>query len=212
MGVCAHPHGPPRTSGGIPATGAQPGRVPTAVPLLWQQQLPRLAGQRVDPLGPGRRPRGSRQLLQDPGAGLWAAGPRLQHLQGGGRPAGAWAPWGGAEEPGAQDARGWGWGWLLWSHPEWGWTRLPSVPLPLPCQGGCITKLETFIQEHLRVIGAVGVGIGCVQVRGWGGPGPGGRRGRRGLALCCAHAGPVPQVFGMIFTCCLYRNLKLEHY
>ncbi|XP_030893197.1 CD151 antigen isoform X1 [Leptonychotes weddellii] len=30
-------------------------------------------------------------------------------------------------------------------------------------EGGCITKLETFIQEHLRVIGAVGVGIGCVQ-------------------------------------------------
>uniref|UniRef100_A0A2K6U599 Tetraspanin n=1 Tax=Saimiri boliviensis boliviensis TaxID=39432 RepID=A0A2K6U599_SAIBB len=48
--------------------------------------------------------------------------------------------------------------------------------------GGCITKLETFIQEHLRVIGAVGVGIACVQV------------------------------FGMIFTCCLYRSLKLEHY
>jgi hypothetical protein len=34
-----------------------------------------------------------------------------------------------------------------------------------PCQGGCITKLETFIQEHLRVIGAVGIGIACVQVR-----------------------------------------------
>lgn len=48
--------------------------------------------------------------------------------------------------------------------------------------GGCITKLETFIQEHLRVIGAVGIGIACVQV------------------------------FGMIFTCCLYRSLKLEHY
>ncbi|XP_077913713.1 CD151 antigen isoform X2 [Halichoerus grypus] len=61
------------------------GQAATGVPLLWQQQLPRLAGQRVDPLGPGRRPRGSRQLLQDPGAGLWAAGPRLQHLQGGGR-------------------------------------------------------------------------------------------------------------------------------
>ncbi|KAI2557955.1 CD151 isoform 7 [Pan troglodytes] len=49
-------------------------------------------------------------------------------------------------------------------------------------KGGCITKLETFIQEHLRVIGAVGIGIACVQV------------------------------FGMIFTCCLYRSLKLEHY
>nr|XP_031304169.1 CD151 antigen isoform X2 [Camelus dromedarius] len=49
-------------------------------------------------------------------------------------------------------------------------------------EGGCITKLETFIQEHLRIIGAVGIGIACVQV------------------------------FGMIFTCCLYKSLKLEHY
>lgn len=66
---------------------------------------------------------------------------------------------------------------------EGGWrTCLPSVPSPPLCQGGCITKLETFIQEHLRVIGAVGIGIACVQV------------------------------FGMIFTCCLYKSLKLEHY
>ncbi|KAM6158918.1 CD151 antigen [Rhynchocyon petersi] len=49
-------------------------------------------------------------------------------------------------------------------------------------EGGCITKLETFIQDHLRIIGAVGIGIACVQV------------------------------FGMIFTCCLYKSLKLEHY
>ncbi|XP_032497386.1 CD151 antigen isoform X2 [Phocoena sinus] len=49
-------------------------------------------------------------------------------------------------------------------------------------EGGCITKLETFIQEHLRIIGAVGLGIACVQV------------------------------FGVIFTCCLYKSLKLEHY
>uniref|UniRef100_A0A8B9YKI2 Tetraspanin n=1 Tax=Bos mutus grunniens TaxID=30521 RepID=A0A8B9YKI2_BOSMU len=53
----------------------------------------------------------------------------------------------------------------------------PSTPA-----GGCITKLETFIQEHLRIIGAVGLGIACVQV------------------------------FGMLFTCCLYKSLKLEHY
>ncbi|XP_056657078.1 CD151 antigen isoform X1 [Monodelphis domestica] len=33
-------------------------------------------------------------------------------------------------------------------------------------EGGCITKLERFIQEHLRIIGAVGLGIACVQVRG----------------------------------------------
>ncbi|KAG8515721.1 CD151 antigen [Galemys pyrenaicus] len=62
-------------------------------------------------------------------------------------------------------------------------------------EGGCITKLETFIQEHLRIIGAVGLGIACVQV--WGGG---------GLGIACV------QVFGMLFTCCLYKSLKLEHY
>ncbi|XP_053164935.1 CD151 antigen [Hemicordylus capensis] len=49
-------------------------------------------------------------------------------------------------------------------------------------EGGCITKLENFIQEHLKIIGAVGLGIACVQI------------------------------FGMIFTCCLYRSLKSEPY
>ncbi|XP_043562371.1 CD151 antigen, like [Chiloscyllium plagiosum] len=47
-------------------------------------------------------------------------------------------------------------------------------------QGGCITKLEGFIMAHLKIIGAVGIGIACVQI------------------------------FGMIFTCCLYRNLKAD--
>ncbi|RXM36203.1 CD151 antigen [Acipenser ruthenus] len=49
-------------------------------------------------------------------------------------------------------------------------------------EGGCITKLENFILEHLRIIGAVGIGIACVQI------------------------------IGMIFTCCLYRSLKSEPY
>uniref|UniRef100_A0A4W5KAY1 CD151 molecule (Raph blood group) n=1 Tax=Hucho hucho TaxID=62062 RepID=A0A4W5KAY1_9TELE len=31
-------------------------------------------------------------------------------------------------------------------------------------KGGCITKLENFILDHLKIIGAVGVGIACVQV------------------------------------------------
>ncbi|CAB1339652.1 unnamed protein product [Coregonus sp. 'balchen'] len=31
-------------------------------------------------------------------------------------------------------------------------------------EGGCITKLENFILDHLKIIGAVGVGIACVQV------------------------------------------------
>ncbi|XP_008335528.1 CD151 antigen-like [Cynoglossus semilaevis] len=49
-------------------------------------------------------------------------------------------------------------------------------------EGGCITKLERFILDHLKIIGAVGVGIACVQV------------------------------IGMVFTCCLYRSLKAEPY
>ncbi|XP_036391059.1 CD151 antigen isoform X1 [Megalops cyprinoides] len=49
-------------------------------------------------------------------------------------------------------------------------------------EGGCITKLENFILEHLKIIGAVGIGIACVQI------------------------------VGMVFTCCLYRNLKAEPY
>ncbi|XP_010774471.1 CD151 antigen-like, partial [Notothenia coriiceps] len=49
-------------------------------------------------------------------------------------------------------------------------------------EGGCISKLEKFILDHLKIIGAVGVGIACVQV------------------------------IGMVFTCCLYRSLKSEPY
>ncbi|XP_061526305.1 CD151 antigen, like [Phycodurus eques] len=49
-------------------------------------------------------------------------------------------------------------------------------------EGGCISKLEKFIQDHLKIIGAVGVGIACVQI------------------------------IGMVFTCCLYRRLKSEPY
>lgn len=84
-------------------------------------------------------------------------------------------------------------------------------PPHLHTQGGCITKLETFIQEHLRVIGAVGIGIACVQVRAWG-RGPGGWRTVGGRRPGRTHASSAPQVFGMVFTCCLYKSLKLEHY
>nr|XP_057902113.1 CD151 antigen-like [Doryrhamphus excisus] len=49
-------------------------------------------------------------------------------------------------------------------------------------EGGCISKLETFIQDHLKIIGAVGIGIACVQI------------------------------IGMVFTCCLYQSLKTEPY
>lgn len=47
-------------------------------------------------------------------------------------------------------------------------------------EGGCITKLETLLQEHLRVSGAVGLGTACV----W--------------------------VFSVPFTSCWYRSLKLS--
>lgn len=36
---------------------------------------------------------------------------------------------------------------------------------PLTLQGGCITKLEQFLADHLLVIGAVGIGVACLQVR-----------------------------------------------
>ncbi|XP_068433569.1 CD151 antigen-like [Clinocottus analis] len=49
-------------------------------------------------------------------------------------------------------------------------------------EGGCITKLEIFIMDHLKIIGAVGIGIACVQV------------------------------IGMVFTCCLYQSLTAEPY
>lgn len=35
---------------------------------------------------------------------------------------------------------------------------------PLSLQGGCITKLEQFLADHLLVIGAVGIGVACLQV------------------------------------------------
>lgn len=35
---------------------------------------------------------------------------------------------------------------------------------PWTLQGGCITKLEQFLADHLLVIGAVGIGVACLQV------------------------------------------------
>ncbi|XP_068169659.1 CD151 antigen isoform X2 [Antennarius striatus] len=45
-------------------------------------------------------------------------------------------------------------------------------------EGGCIMKLEEFILSQLYILGAVGIGIACLQL------------------------------VGMMFTCCLYRNLE----
>lgn len=47
---------------------------------------------------------------------------------------------------------------------------------------------------------------------GRAGPSPGGSGARRCPAAGPPHAVSAPQVFGMIFTCCLYKSLKLEHY
>ncbi|CAM4564249.1 unnamed protein product [Leuciscus chuanchicus] len=49
-------------------------------------------------------------------------------------------------------------------------------------EGGCITKLEQFLADHLLIIGAVGIGVACLQI--------------------C----------GMVFTCCLHRRIKLDPY
>uniref|UniRef100_A0A673BK51 Tetraspanin n=1 Tax=Sphaeramia orbicularis TaxID=375764 RepID=A0A673BK51_9TELE len=49
-------------------------------------------------------------------------------------------------------------------------------------EGGCITKLEQFLADHLLIIGAVGIGVACLQI--------------------C----------GMVFTCCLYRRIKMDPY
>ena len=62
----------------------------------------------------------------------------------------------------------------------------PPSAAPPPLQGGCITKLETFIQEHLRIIGAVGLGIACVQVCVCGGV-----LGMARVQVCVGWASPV---------------------
>ncbi|XP_054632957.1 CD151 antigen isoform X5 [Dunckerocampus dactyliophorus] len=49
-------------------------------------------------------------------------------------------------------------------------------------KGGCIMKLEDFILCQLYILGALGIGIAFLQL------------------------------FGMMFTCCLYQNLKDEPY
>uniref|UniRef100_UPI00398E7756 tetraspanin-11 n=1 Tax=Pristiophorus japonicus TaxID=55135 RepID=UPI00398E7756 len=49
-------------------------------------------------------------------------------------------------------------------------------------EGGCITILEQVLEDHLLIIGAVGIGVA-------------------GLQVC-----------GMILTCCLYRRITLDPY
>lgn len=40
-----------------------------------------------------------------------------------------------------------------------------AVTFSWPLQGGCISKLEQFLADHLLVIGAVGIGVACLQVQ-----------------------------------------------
>ncbi|KAM9754325.1 CD151 antigen isoform 2-T2 [Menidia menidia] len=49
-------------------------------------------------------------------------------------------------------------------------------------EGGCIMRLEEFIRSQLYILGSVGIGIAFLQL------------------------------VGMMFTCCLYRNLKDDPY
>lgn len=49
-------------------------------------------------------------------------------------------------------------------------------------EGGCIHKLEEFLLQHLKILGGVGIGLAFIQL------------------------------VGMIFTCCLYQNLKEDPY
>ncbi|XP_010885654.2 tetraspanin-11 isoform X2 [Esox lucius] len=49
-------------------------------------------------------------------------------------------------------------------------------------EGGCISKLEKFLADHLLIVGAVGTGVACLQI--------------------C----------GMVFTYCLHKRIKLEPY
>ncbi|XP_023564158.1 tetraspanin-11 isoform X2 [Octodon degus] len=49
-------------------------------------------------------------------------------------------------------------------------------------EGGCITKLEQFLADHLLLMGAVGIGVACLQI--------------------C----------GMILTCCLHQRLQQHFY
>ncbi|XP_044534074.1 tetraspanin-11 [Gracilinanus agilis] len=49
-------------------------------------------------------------------------------------------------------------------------------------EGGCITKLEHFLANHLLLMGAVGIGVACLQI--------------------C----------GMVLTCCLYGRIQMQSY
>ncbi|XP_070309266.1 tetraspanin-11 isoform X1 [Odocoileus virginianus] len=84
-------------------------------------------------------------------------------------------------------------------------------------EGGCISKLEQFLADHLLLMGAVGIGVACLQPRSLSSPrkhegkGPGGH-----LALVRSKdlggVGVWVQICGMILTCSLHRRLQLHFY
>ncbi|XP_067346602.1 tetraspanin-11 isoform X4 [Channa argus] len=74
-------------------------------------------------------------------------------------------------------------------------------------EGGCITKLEQFLADHLLIIGAVGIGVACLQKR------------KRTSVLCdlalehlCGLINWRDKICGMVFTCCLYKRIKMDPY
>uniref|UniRef100_A0A8C1HBI2 Tetraspanin n=1 Tax=Cyprinus carpio carpio TaxID=630221 RepID=A0A8C1HBI2_CYPCA len=71
-------------------------------------------------------------------------------------------------------------------------------------EGGCITKLEQFLADHLLIIGAVGIGVACLQIL---------MKKQTHLHL----EDGLREIFcrficGMVFTCCLHRRIKLDPY
>nr|XP_020455268.1 tetraspanin-11-like isoform X1 [Monopterus albus]XP_020455269.1 tetraspanin-11-like isoform X1 [Monopterus albus]XP_020455270.1 tetraspanin-11-like isoform X1 [Monopterus albus] len=46
------------------------------------------------------------------------------------------------------------------------WGRRDHPSNVYKVEGGCITKLERFLADHLLVIGAVGIGVACLQLAG----------------------------------------------
>ncbi|XP_061768184.1 LOW QUALITY PROTEIN: tetraspanin-11 [Nerophis ophidion] len=70
-------------------------------------------------------------------------------------------------------------------------------------EGGCITKLEQFLADHLLVIGAVGIGVACLQLAG------------AVLTACfiyLLYKEEKEDICGMVLTCCLYMRIKMEPY
>lgn len=111
--------------------------------------------------------------------------------------AGVATPWGGA-----------------WSCGSGGLKDLPAISAPIPTLPGRLHHqagdLHPGAPESHRGRGhrhrlCAGAGRGA-------GRAVAGAGHTRCLTVVPTRALSTPQVFGMIFTCCLYKSLKLEHY